>query len=278
MRISKMSQALAVSCGLLVGGAAFAETTGESSATISQLQDNQAQIQNYWIADSFDQVATLPGFSLGAPSGLTPSWGVMFASGSGMTNAPGTDKFDAAVSGGFGFGDSQKSVGGALSLGLGSIKPDGGQLQRGNIGVSVGHLFAEHLTGVAVGVNNIAGWGAGGGLGRQSYNVAVTKIWANDALPIIGSFGIGNNAYGFAKSTKAKSQRWAPFFSVAGYVHPQASVIVDYTGGAASVGASLVPVAQWPITVNLSAYDVFKYVPQHENVSFAFSAAYAYMF
>lgn len=231
-----------------------------------------------WFTTNFDQVATLPAFSLSAPAGLVPSWGVVFASGGGISNAPGSDKLDAALGAGFGFGNAAENVGGAVTLGIGSISPDGGQLNRGNVGASLGHFFTDTLTAVSVGGQNLTGWNAGGGNPDASLYAAVTQILPNDYVPVIINGGIGNGGYYFLRSDKASTRNVAPFFSATAYVMPQIGLVADYTAGVTSAGVSLVPIASLPITVNLGAWDLFTYAPDHDNVSFMGSIAYAYTF
>jgi hypothetical protein len=142
----------------------------------------------------------------------------------------------------------------------------------------MGHFFTESLTGVSVGIQNIGNWNAGGQDPDQSYHASVTQIWANDYLPTIFTAGIGNENFTFQRSTQDESENIGAFGSVAVYVLPQVSLIADYTSGVATAGASVVPVASWPVTVNLSAYDIGTYLEDHDTVSFQASISYAYTF
>ena len=228
----------------------------------------------------FTDVATLPAFSIAAPSGMVPSWGTVFASYGGTTNTAGSGDYDGAFAIGAGFGDAQESVGGALNVGIGSVNPnDGGQLERGNFDISFGHFFTETLTSVAVGGIDLGGWHAGGGRNDPSYYASVTQIWPNDVAPVIFNAGIGSNNFTFLRSTvQNRSRNIGLFGSASIYVLPQASIVLDYTSGISTAGVSLVPIASLPVTVNLAAYDMFKYAPQHDEVSFLASITYAYTF
>jgi hypothetical protein len=263
-----------------VGAASSAALTSNLAESNSKVENNGMNLTYDYslFTMDFTKMATLPSYTVTSPSGMVPSWGVVFGSVSGMTNAPGSNKSDGAAAVGFGFGDSQKSIGGALTLGVGSINSDGGQLNRGNIGISVGHLFTETLTSVAIGAQNIAGWNAGEGNQDASLYAAVTQILANDFVPVILNAGIGNNGYFFLRSNESRTTNIAPFVSASFYVLPQVSLIADYTQGVTSASVSLVPIASIPVTVNLGAWDLFQYAPDHNDVSFMGSVSYAYSF
>ncbi|MBK2123874.1 hypothetical protein [Fangia hongkongensis] len=276
--------ALATLILLGASGQSFA-VEGASASSSAALTSNVSEkgkkaSSDYFFTMDYLKMATLPGFSMGAPAGMVPSWGVAFASFGGITNSPSDYRTDGSASVGFGIGDAKKNVGGAVSLGIGSINPtDGGSFNRGNIGLSLGHFFTKTLTSVAVGGQSLGGWNAGGSSAVDpSYYAAVTQILPNNIAPVIVNAGIGTNSYFFLRSTKKPTTHIAPFGSVAVYVLPQVSLIADYTSGVASAGASIVPVAAWPITVNVGAWDVFKYAPNHDRISLSGSVAYAYVF
>jgi hypothetical protein len=254
-----------------------------SAALTSNIDESKSRLSNESYDNAiftmdFTKVASLPAFTITSPSGLVPSWGVVFGSLSGIRNAPNSNATDGAAAIGIGFGDSQKSVGGALTLGVGSINFDGGQFNRGNIGISVGHLFTETLTSVAVGAQNITGWSANDGSNDASLYASVTQILANDFVPVILNAGIGNNGYTFLRSSESRTTSIAPFASAAFYLLPQVSLIADYTSGVTSTSVSLTPIASIPVIINLGAWDLFEYAPDHNNVSFVGSIAYSYSF
>jgi hypothetical protein len=60
-------------------------------------------------------------------------------------------------------------------------------------------------------------------------------------------------------------------------VHPQASVIIDYTVGATSVGTSLVPFAKLPLTVDLGFWNVLNDI-DGAKPAFIGSLTYAFLF
>lgn len=278
MKLNKLSVMTATAlAGTFALGNTFAALGEDSAAMMSN--NPSADNSSFYIAHNFDQVATLPSFTFSAPSGMVPSYGVVFGGVGGVTNVRGSSRTDGAASVGFGYGDAQESLGGAVTVGLGSINPsDGGALNRGYLGLSMGHFFTKTLTGVSAGINNIGGWHAGEGIPTQSYYLAATQLLSNNFMPVVVSAGVGNNLYTFQRSTKDRNTHVGVFGSVAVYVLPQVSLIADYTSGITTLGASLVPIAKLPIVVNLGARDVFEYGTNQHRVSFVGSISYAYSF
>ncbi len=229
---------------------------------------------------TYNEVATLPGFTLGAPSGLVPGRGVIFGSVGGIADPSNSDDdIDGALSAGFGFGDPYDRFGGALTLGIGSVNVDDGFGETGVLSLALGRFFSDKLTGVSVGLINLKGWDDGRVMPKPSLYAAVTKILPNDVGPIIVNAGIGNNGYRPVDSDAKRPVRAGGIFASAGiYVLPQVSVIVDYTSGIFSAGASIVPIASLPMTLSLGAYDLTTEVPGHDNAYFVGTLSYAYTF
>ncbi len=255
-------------------------TSAVSNAALSQIKDNTPDHSSFWFAKNFDQVATLPGFSIAAPTGMTPSWGVVYGGVSGiMNNKTGGPATNGGASVGFGFGDAQKNVGGALTLGLPSINTnDGGFMDQGNFDLVLGHFFVDSLTGVSIGAQNLGGWNNGGGLPDRSYTISATQLLPNDVAPVVLTAGIGNGIYNFARSTNNPNTHIGFYTSAAVYVLPQLSLIADFTRGITSAGVSIVPIAQLPFVVNLGAQDLFGYQEGQNKPAFIASVTYAYGF
>ncbi|TNF66329.1 MAG: hypothetical protein EP298_09265 [Gammaproteobacteria bacterium] len=268
----------------MVLSTAYADTSTTGASTTSSAALTSAadspQSKDYFFTKDYQKVATLPAFSLGAPVGLVPSWGVIFAGAGGLTNSPSSNDVDGSLAFGFGIGDAIKNVGGAISLGIGSVDPtDGGEFNRGNFGVSLGHFFTKTLTAISVGGLNLGGWNDGGSDAMDpSFYGAITQILPNDYFPVILNLGVGNNSFYYLKSDQRPTTHVGVFGSAAVYILPQLSAIVDYTSGVTTAGVGIVPIAAWPISITLSVYDIFEYVPDHPRVSFMGSISYAYTF
>jgi len=225
----------------------------------------------------FEELASLPGFSFGAPSGLVPGWGVIYGALSG-TAAEG----DVDGGGGFGmgWGDPYKTVGGSLGIGLGSINifdTDDG-ISRGTGNANIGRLFKKAKLGLSAGVSGIDLWHDDSvNKSEESYYFAASKIMPNDIAPVIATIGVGSDSYADISETN-KDGKWKEFASIGVYPHPQVSFIADYTGGITTTGISLVPMPRYPITIGLAARDIFKEDKAADTVKFLGSISAAYTF
>lgn len=247
-----------------------------SSAAISSNQTRTAK-GIFYIAKDFSEMAALPGFTLSAPAGLVPGAGVMFGGVSGTYNS--VEHADGAMGVGFGYGNPYETVGGAISLSLGSINPDdGGAFNRGNLNVSVGHTFKEYGFGVALGMSGATLWhdNSEDDIDPSFYG-SVTKLLSNDIAPIALTAGLGNNAYADTNSSGDKKDKVYGFVSGAVYILPQVSLIADYTSGVTSLGVGVVPFPSLPITLTAGAYDIAKQGTE-DKVSFIGGLSVAYVF
>lgn len=230
-----------------------------------------------YIADNFHEMATLPGLTLGAPTGLVPSYGVLFT---GLSGRKDRDKIDGALALGMGFGNSD-TIGGAISLGVGSIDPrDGGSFDRGDLEISVGHDFKEYGIGWSAGVMGIDLWHAKGIDGRKqkpSFYTAITKLWANDYVPMAITGGFGNNSFANINTENNRENKIDGFGALSFYLMPQLSLIVDYTSNILTSGFSLVPFPDYPISLNLGATNLNEQGPENK-VAVIGSIGAAYIF
>ena len=265
---------------LVIGSSALAvdlsTVTGESTAVFTTKRKGMDKSLIYK-SENFHEMATIPGFSLGAPSGLVSSYGVAFAGLSGKANS---DNKDGAFALGMGYGDADK-IGGSISLGIGSVDPrDGGSFNRGNLNISAGHHFRDYGIGWSVGAAGIDLWHANsldGDNGDPSFYTAVTKLFPNDFMPVAVTGGFGNNGYADITVDEDRKDEIGGFGSVAVYVIPQISVIVDYTTGILGAGISVVPFPDYPVTFNLGATNLNKQGTD-DKVSAIGSVAAAYVF
>lgn len=250
--------------------------TGESAAVFAKKETNGDKPLVY-LAENFHEMATLPGFSMGAPSGLVSSYGVAFA---GLSGRRDSDDTDGAMALGMGFGNPD-TIGGAVSLGIGSIDPrDGGSFNRGNLNLNVGHHFKEYGFGWSVGMTGLDLWHAShldGDRQDPSFYTAVTKLWANDILPVAITAGFGNNSYADINKENDRKDKVDGFGAVAFYLIPQLSLVVDYTSNILTTGISVVPFPDYPISVNLGATNLTEQGP-NDKVAAIGSIAAAYVF
>ncbi|MGL6130374.1 MAG: hypothetical protein ACRCZ9_02010 [Fusobacteriaceae bacterium] len=224
----------------------------------------------------FTELEAVPSFSLGAPVGMVPGWGVGFAGISGRHNS---DTTDGAFALGMGFGDPFTSLGGAATLALGSIDPrDGGAGNRGTLNLSTGKHFARHGLGVAVGVSNIDLWHADSeDEFDPSFYGSVTKLLPNLPKPVVLTAGLGNNVYSDSKSDGNLESKIGGFAAVAVYLMPQLSLIADYTSGITTAGIGFVPFPKLPVSFTMGASDLFRHAEENK-VSFIAGISAAYKF
>jgi len=251
--------------GLLVSSLAMGENISNIAGSSSSLTELKTPSQEknsdkvFYLVDDFSNLATVPGFSFGAPSGLVPGYGTAFI---GVGGTSYSDDTDGGFAVGGGFGDPIESVGGAASLSIGSIDPsDGGAFNRGSINLSLGKHFPEYKVGASFGVSNIDIWhDTHKDKLDPSFYAAVTKLLPNDIAPVILSAGFGSNSYADIGKYDAddREHKWGEFFSGAVYVHPQMSLVLDYTSGITTFGTSIVPMPNYPISIGLAAQDLFK--------------------
>lgn len=245
-----------------------------SSAAISSNRANEGRY--FYIAQNYQELAAVPSFTMSAPAGLVPGAGVVFGGVSGTHNS--VEDTDGALGFGFGYGNPYESLGGAVSLSIGSINPDdGGAFNRGDVNLSIGHTFSQYGFGVAVGMTGANVWHDTDRDQDPSFYGAVTKLLPNDVAPVIVTAGLGNNAYADTNDTGDKKDKVYPFASVAAYIKPQLSLIADFTSGVTTLGVGIVPSPKLPITITLGAYDIAKQGKQ-DTTSFigSLSAAYAF--
>lgn len=240
---------------LALYGVDLATITGENVATFVK-KDVTNDKPLIYLAHNFHEMATLPSFSLGAPSGLVSSYGVSFAGISGRRDSENTD---GALVLGMGFGNANK-LGGTFSLGIGSVDPrDGGSFNRGNLNINVGHHFKEYELGWSIGMIGLDLWHANGLDGdyqNPSFYTAITKLWANEFIPIAITAGFGNNSYADINRENNRKNKVDGFGALAMYIHPQLSIILDYTSNILTTGVSVVPFPDYPISFTLGATNI----------------------
>ena len=252
--------------------------TGETAAVFVKKESGEDKPLIY-LAENFHEMATLPGFSMGAPSGLVSSYGVGFV---GLSGRKDSKEDDGAMAFGMGYGDPE-TIGGSASIGIGSIDPrDGGAFNRGNLNLTAGHRFKEYGIGWAVGVTGIDLWHANskdGANENPSFYTAVTKLWGNEQVPVAITIGLGNNSFADINIEDGHKRRRNVdgFGAIAFYVLPQVSLIVDYTSNVLTTGVGLVPFPDYPISLNLGATNLTKQGP-HDRVAAIGSIAAAYVF
>ena len=180
---------------ILMSSLAMAENTANiaaSSTALSELKKISKEMKSdklFYLVDDFSELASVPGFSFGSPSGLVSGFGGGFV---GLGGTAYNEEIDGGLALGGGFGDPIKSIGGSASLSLGSIDPrDGGAFNRGSLNLSLGKTFTAYGFGASVGVSNLDLWHTTHDDQMDpSFYTAVTKLLPNDVAPAIITMGI----------------------------------------------------------------------------------------
>lgn len=253
-------------CGLLlVSAVAYAEGTQSiaGSMAVSGLSERQQGEERGFFtpAENFTQLAAVPSYTFGAPSGMVPGWGCVFGGVAGTIDGVSENHVDGGMSLGAGFGNPYTAVGGYVSLDMGSVSfQDGGEFNRGELGVSFGHTFQQlGGFGVSAGFVGLDLWHANteSEMKDPSFYFSVSKILANNIAPVIITAGAGNNSFDSAHILPSKRKYdIQEFGAVAVYVVPQVSVVADYTSGIVTSGLSISPLPKIPVLVGVAAQDI----------------------
>ncbi|WP_017300713.1 hypothetical protein [Nodosilinea nodulosa] len=197
-----------------------------------------------------------PSPNAGIPSAFGANGGDLFFSAS----LAGADRLraeaDGSLSMGFGLGDSRHTVGVELTYNLQSIRRFG---QNGGFDVKVHReVYSNDDTQVAaaVGLNNFAAYGSNAaGTASSLYGIVTVAHLLqpehpSNRLPITASLGLGGGNF------SGDNHDVGVIAGVGLQVHPQFSINTAWSGVGVNVGASIVPVATIPLTLNLLYGDV----------------------
>ncbi len=198
-----------------------------------------------------------PGLSIGSPIGFGASWGDVGVGVGGQTlgdnNSQDVDGSAALV---LGLGDANKYVGLEAVVDVISLRNDFGD--DGAFALKL-HTNLPGNAAFAVGVENVGRWG-NAKAGTSSVYAVGTKFFNVGGMPLAVNLGLGDNRFNDAGDTGANV-----FGGLALYVHPQFSLISDWTGNSLNLGVSAVPLRQIPLVITLGALNV-----TGENVSAQF--------
>ncbi|NGY04857.1 hypothetical protein [Solimonas terrae] len=227
---------------------AAAQTQSASYATASGSYAYGEQQQTYGYAGS----------TFGSPLAFGASGGAVgvgvFALRDGSRN--GNGHFDDGSAGiTLGLGDPSRYVGLETSVGLSSLTGHNGD----GFGKAGSFAFKLHTelpgsASFALGVIDVAPWGAADGPNSASVYVAAAKVFPltlfGSRYALVGNVGIGDNQ--FTHSTRGSS----PFGSLAFFFRRQVSLIVDDSGRFLNAGVSVAPFEHVPLSFTLGAFNL----------------------
>lgn len=183
--------------------------------------------------------------TFGIPTGFGLPHGSAFIGGAGTdrgSRGPGGD-VDASAAMGVGFGDAERVVGADVTVGIISTNPaDGGFAADGNLNVRLFRqlpgLVDAGVSGIAVGVSNLAPWGEAQKVERNEFISASTMVnarhWGGGNIPLMFTAGYGT-------AVKNASQDPAGFGGVGVGLSPMFSASVSWAGDELMAGVGIQP-------------------------------------
>ena len=237
-----------VAGGLAAAGLAHAQ--GTPTLTAQDLGLTSAQLQA--LIQGGSAAVASPGIAFGSAIGFGANWGTVGV-GIGGATLPKTASDDYDGSMGFiaGFGDSTNAVGLEATINIISLRESFGD--DGNLNLKL-HRNLDATTAIAVGVENVAGWGNADDADESVYVVG-TKVFdlggEGKRLPLAVNFGLGNGRFDDPGEDDV-----TPFGGIALMPHEQWSLIADWAGTGLNLGVSTVPVRSLPLSISVGMVNV----------------------
>jgi len=207
------------------------------------------------VVKNASELKSSPAFSLSSPLGFSGAANTAYV---GLGGSAQQTTLDGALALGTGFGNPSKDLGGSVSLVIPSVSFDGGFFEKGGLAVAVGHNFDKENAGISVGMTGMDLWrSATAPKEDPSFYLSGSKAFMT-AIPMIVTVGFGNNQFAKPETGSTSPDHIGIFGSVGAYVCPQMSVIADYASGVTTLGTSIVPMPDLPISMNLGVNGFFK--------------------
>jgi hypothetical protein len=207
------------------------------------------------VVKNASELKSSPAFSLSSPLGFSGAANTAFI---GVGGSAQQTTLDGALALGTGFGNPSKDLGGSISLVVPSLSFDGGFFEKGGLSVAVGHNFDKENAGISVGMTGLDLWrSATSPKEDPSFYLSGSKAFMT-VVPTIVTVGFGNNQFSKAENGDTSPNKLDVFASVGAYLCPQLSVIADYTAGVTTLGTSVVPMPDLPISMTLGVNGFFK--------------------
>ncbi|MDJ0697404.1 hypothetical protein [Mastigocoleus sp. MO_188.B34] len=219
-----------------------------------------------------------PSLSIYVPVGYGSDNNTGFVAASYQDRTRLGNKNDAAIGFGAGFGDSRKSVGVVLSYTLASFGTNR-DFGTGGFNVKVHRQFKGGWA-AAVGMNGFLNIGDDNDFEHSLYGVATKIFRIRDDINkpfsrIAVTAGIGNGEFRTEEALDNDEDNFNVFGNVAVRVHPQASLITEWTGRDLGVGASIAPFKHFPFVITPAIRDI---TGSDRNARFILSAGFGFKF
>jgi hypothetical protein len=207
-----------------------------------------------------------PAISIGVPTAFGAGWGDVFVGAGLQSRTRYADRVDGGAVVGFGLGDPWRFVGLEVSVSqFGTFR----SCCRGGVSAK-GHRMVTRATSVALGWENVTGWGRlpGGAEnahwtdGGSSLYGALSHIFLlreesyQPLSSVAVTVGGGNGRFRRERDILDGRERVNGFASVGVRVLEPLSVVASYTGQDVAAGASVVPFRRLPVVVTVGAADL----------------------
>jgi hypothetical protein len=258
----------------LVSAACQADTAASSSADSTVTIDTRSFLEQ--LISSRPQVS--PSSSISTPIAYGINWRTVVFGVSGQNGTQYTHRPFGQYAVGFGLGNADKSVSLTTIATMGGLD----EVDRdGNLNFQLSRNIGNPGTAIAIGVENVAPWGADKRNKMNTYAVG-SHLFTWHFTPafyinFISSLGIGNSRFVHNYETHQDEVKvFRPFLSLGIQVLPQAAIMFDYVGLTYNAGFSVVPFVHWPLVMTLTATDLTNRGGSH--IPIAGSIGYSYTF
>ncbi len=213
----------------------------------------------------FDSFYSSPGMSIYIPVGYGADNNTGFVAADYQERTRFTNSDDGEMVFGVGLGDAKKSVGVVLSYTVASFGSTG-DFGIGGFNFKVHRQIKDDLA-VAVGMNGFLNIGSypnplpANDFKNSLYGTVTKVISTNENINkpfsrIAVTAGIGNGQFRTENSINNDKDNFNVFGNAAVRVHPQASLIAEWTGQDLAIGASIAPFKNIPLVITPAVRDI----------------------
>ncbi|MEO1376521.1 MAG: hypothetical protein AAFW70_19930 [Cyanobacteria bacterium J06635_10] len=258
-----------------------------SKPDLEEVKEVQRQLRDLHKI-KFDSFYSSPGMSIYIPVGYGADQNTGFVAGDYQERTRFTDSDDGEMVFGVGLGDAKKSVGVVLSYTVASFGGSG-DFGIGGFNVKLHRQIKDNLA-VAVGMNGFLNIGSypdplpTNDFKNSLYGVVTKVIRTNENINkpfsrIAVTAGVGNGQFRTEDSISNDEDNFNVFGNVAVRVHPQASLITEWTGQDLAIGASIAPFKNIPFVITPAVRDIAGPGPgANDGARFVMGAGFGFKF
>ncbi len=218
---------------------------------------NYYDMTTFWERLEAAQPASSITSSVTTPTAYGMGWRSIALGVSGQDGTQSTRKPFGEYAVGFGLGDPDRLVALTTMMTLGGLNE---VVRDGNFNFQLSRNIVPGMA-VAMGIENVAGWGGDKEVQKSKYLVASRSfkldMFYGRPLGLIGSLGVGNSRFVHdITPTSRDLHRYAPFAGLNIQVLPQASWVMDYVGETLNTGMTVIPFVKLPMVASLTFIDL----------------------